>query len=141
MHSVGGTSGKSFIGTVGTRTRPKRKTKRESPGEVKAEKERNEKEEKREGGRRVEINKDDSAKEGEKIITSIVRGPHVVRAVASRHAAFRAKRGASVRVRGPRGRGASFPNRGHPSLTTPFLIPVSLPVHCRYYVRRILTRP
>lgn len=72
---------------------------------------------------------------------SIVRGPHVVRAVASRHAAFRAKRGASVRESGPRGRGASFPNRGHPSLTTPFLIPVSLPVHCRYYVRRILTRP
>lgn len=49
-------------------------------------------------GERIEINKNDSAKGGEKIIMSIVRGPHVVRAVASRHAAFRAKRGASVRV-------------------------------------------
>lgn len=38
------------------------------------------------------------------------------------------------------GRGASFPNRGHPSLTTPFLISVSLPAHCRYYARCILTR-
>jgi len=47
----------------------------------------------------VEINESDSAKEGEKIITSIVRGPHVVRVVASRHAAFRARRGASVQAR------------------------------------------
>lgn len=85
----------------------------------------------------MEINESDSAKGGEKIITSIVRGPHVVRVVASRHAAFRAKRRASVRAQGPKGeRRVSFPNRGHPSLTTPFLISVSLPAHCRYYTRR-----
>lgn len=81
--------------------------------------------------RRVEIKRERERRR--ETITSIVRGPHVVRVVASRHAAFRAKRGASVRARGLGGRGASFPNRGRPSLTTPFLISVSLPAHCRYY--------
>lgn len=103
MHSVEGTSGKSFIGTVvherdGNRGGPSAREFRGGQGE---ERERNENDEEKGRQRsegRAEINKSDSAKEGEKIIMSIVRGPHVVRAVASRYAAFRAKRGASVRV-------------------------------------------
>lgn len=109
MHSVEGTSVKSFIGTVVHERDGNRGGPSESSEEVKAKKEREKEREKREtrtrkkkgrkrGGGRAEINKSDSAKEGEKIIMSIVRGPHVVRAVASRYAAFRAKRRASVRV-------------------------------------------